>query len=69
MRRPSAPTARAAAGVIDKMPILLVLRTYPREILTAMGARMAENVSYYIFTIVITTYVTDPAGPGQVASP
>jgi MFS family permease len=23
-----------------------------------MGARMAENVSYYIFTIVITTYVT-----------
>jgi metabolite-proton symporter len=50
--------ARAAAGVIDKMPVLLVLRTYPREILTAMGARMAENVSYYIFTIVITTYVT-----------
>jgi metabolite-proton symporter len=50
--------ARAAAGVVDKMPVLLVLRTYPREILTAMGARMAENVSYYIFTIVITTYVT-----------
>ena len=23
-----------------------------------MGARMAENISYYIFTIVITTYVT-----------
>ena len=35
--------ARAAAGVIDKMPVLLVLRTYPREILTAMGARMAER--------------------------
>ncbi len=50
--------ARAAAGVVDKLPVLLVLRTYPREILTAMGARMAENVSYYIFTIVITTYVT-----------
>jgi MFS family permease len=54
--------ARAAAGVIDKMPVLLVLRTYPREILTAMGARMAENVSYYIFTIVITTYVTTELG-------
>ena len=32
--------------------MLLVLRTYPREVLIAMGARMAENVSYYIFTIV-----------------
>jgi metabolite-proton symporter len=42
----------------DKMPILTVLRRYPREVLTAMGARFAENVSYYIFTIVITTYVT-----------
>jgi len=57
--------ARAAAGVIDKMPILLVLRTYPREILTAMGARMAENVSYYIFTIVITTYVTTQLDLGK----
>ena len=34
-----------------------VLRRYPREVLTAMGARFAENVSYYIFTIVVTTYV------------
>jgi metabolite-proton symporter len=57
--------ARAAAGVIDTMPVLLVLRTYPREILTAMGARMAENVSYYIFTIVITTYVTTELGLGK----
>ena len=47
------------------MPVLLVLRTYPREILTAMGARMAENVSYYIFTIVITTYVTTQLDLGK----
>ena len=50
--------ARAAAEPADSMPILQVLRRYPREVLTAMGARFAENVSYYIFTIVITTYVT-----------
>jgi len=50
--------ANADAGGDDKMPILTVLRRYPREVLTAMGARFAENVSYYIFTIVITTYVT-----------
>ncbi|MCY7343031.1 MAG: MHS family MFS transporter [Pseudonocardia sp.] len=49
---------RAAAGTADTMPILDVLRRYPREVLTAMGARFAENVSYYIFTIVVTTYVT-----------
>ncbi|MGH3458285.1 MFS transporter [Aeromicrobium sp.] len=40
------------------MPLLEVIRTYPREVLIAMGMRMAENVSYYIFTIVVLTYVT-----------
>ena len=44
------------------MPILEVFRRYPREVLTAMGARFAENVSYYIFTIVITTYATKRLG-------
>ncbi len=44
---------RAAAGAKDAMPIVEVFRRYPREVLTAMGARFAENVSYYIFTIVI----------------
>ena len=40
------------------LPILEVLRRYPREVLLAMGMRMAENISYYIFTIVVITYVT-----------
>ncbi|QJY47132.1 MFS transporter [Pseudonocardia broussonetiae] len=53
---------RAAAGTADAMPILEVLRSYPREVLTAMGARFAENVSYYIFTIVVTTYATTQLG-------
>ena len=35
------------------MPILEVFRRYPRRCFTAMGARFAENISYYIFTIVI----------------
>jgi metabolite-proton symporter len=48
----------AAAGQKESMPIVEVFRRYPREVFTAMGARFAENVSYYIFTIVITTYVT-----------
>ncbi|MBC8093377.1 MAG: MHS family MFS transporter [Pseudonocardia sp.] len=53
---------RADAGAADAMPILEVLRSYPREVLTAMGARFAENVAYYIFTIVVTTYATTQLG-------
>ncbi|MGH3370355.1 MAG: MFS transporter, partial [Nocardioidaceae bacterium] len=40
------------------MPLLEVIRNYPREVLIAMGMRMAENISYYVFTIVVLTYVT-----------
>lgn len=47
----------AADGAREKLPVLQVLRHYPREVLTAMGARFAENVSYYVFTIVITSYL------------
>jgi MFS family permease len=49
-------TERAAAGTKEHMPIVEVFRRYPREVFTAMGARFAENVSYYIFTIVVTAY-------------
>ncbi len=44
------------------MPLLEVIRTYPREVLVAMGMRMAENISYYIFTVVVLTYVTTYLG-------
>ncbi|GAA4682115.1 MFS transporter [Pseudonocardia yuanmonensis] len=53
---------RAAAGQAQTPPILEVLRRYPREVLTAMGARFAENVSYYIFTIVVSTYMKERFG-------
>jgi metabolite-proton symporter len=39
------------------LPIAAVLRTYPKEVAIAMGMRMAENISYYIFTIVVITFV------------
>ena len=39
------------------MPILEVIRKYPKEVLIAMGMRMAENISYYIFTVIVLTYV------------
>jgi metabolite-proton symporter len=54
--------ALAASGEREVVPIVDVFRRYPREVFTAMGARFAENVSYYIFTIVITTYVVQRLG-------
>ena len=46
------------------MPFLEVIKTYPKEVLIAMGMRMAENISYYIFTIVILAYAKDFLGMG-----
>jgi metabolite-proton symporter len=46
------------------MPILEVIKTYPKEVFIAMGMRMAENISYYIFTIVVLSYAKDFADIG-----
>ena len=43
---------------IPKAPLLDVLRTQPREILIAMGARMAENAFFYVYTVFIIFYAT-----------
>lgn len=49
---------RAAAGQAEKMPIVAVLRHHWRDVLVAMGARMAENISYYVITAFILVYAT-----------
>jgi len=41
----------------EHAPIIEVLRKYPREVLIAMGLRMVENTAYYVFTIVVMTYM------------
>jgi MFS family permease len=46
------------------MPLMEVIKTYPKEVLIAIGMRMAENISYYIFTIVVLAYATDFLGVG-----
>ncbi len=47
------------------IPILEVFRRYPKEVFCAMGMRLAENTSYYIFTIIVITYVTTYDGQGR----
>ena len=44
------------------MPFFEVIKTYPKEVFIAMGMRMAENISYYIFTIVVLSYAKEFAG-------
>jgi MFS transporter, MHS family, shikimate and dehydroshikimate transport protein len=41
-----------------RMPIVEVLRTYPREVLLAAGARVAENGGFYIYSAFVLTYAT-----------
>src|SRR4051794_31147865 len=46
----------------DGLPLLEVLRKYPRNVLLAMGARIAENGFYYFFTVFALSYGTQNLG-------
>ncbi|MCD9193451.1 MFS transporter [Streptomyces albireticuli] len=59
-----AALARAEArkeqgGVAERPPLVAVLRDHRRDVLVAMGARMAENISYYVITAFILVYATE----------
>ncbi|WP_461120264.1 MFS transporter [Saccharothrix stipae] len=51
-----------AGKIKEKPPIVAVVRDHWREVLIAMGARMAENVSYYVITAFILVYITSELG-------
>ncbi|MFK4210610.1 MFS transporter [Streptomyces sp. NPDC030920] len=52
---------RSAAGATERMPLVAVLRHHWRDVLIAMGARMAENISYYVITAFVLVYATTAA--------
>jgi metabolite-proton symporter len=55
-----AARARAEAQKEQRRaPAVEVVRGYKREVLTAMGARVAENISYYVLTVFVLTYATE----------
>ena len=35
-----------------------MLRTYPKQVLLAMGARFAENGAFYIYSVFVLVYAT-----------
>jgi metabolite-proton symporter len=45
-----------------RVPILEAIRQHPRSMLLAMGARMAENSCYYIFTVFSLSYAKQVMG-------
>jgi metabolite-proton symporter len=46
----------------SKAPILDALRQHPKNIVLAMGARIAENGAFYLYTIFILTYAHEQIG-------
>ncbi len=52
-------------GTKANMPIVDVLRTYPKNVLLAMGMRFAENGTFYITTVFVLTYITTALGLEQ----
>jgi len=41
-----------------RLPIVEVLRRYPREVAVAVGARIAENGAFYIYSVFVLVYGT-----------
>jgi metabolite-proton symporter len=54
--------AQEKAPKLEKAPALELLKHNWREVLIAMGARFAENVSYYVITAFILVYVVTGLG-------
>ncbi|WP_394621543.1 MFS transporter [Lentzea sp. JNUCC 0626] len=58
----AAQEKRAKEPVQERAPALELLKHNWREVLIAMGARFAENVSYYVITAFILVYVVTGLG-------
>src|SRR5262249_59600142 len=52
-------------GTEAKMPIVDAITQHPKEVLVAMGARLAENGVFYIYTVFVLTYVAQVLGLPQ----
>ena len=49
-------------GTRSPLPIVEVFCRYPREVLIAIGARLAENGTFYIYTVFVLVYATQKVG-------
>jgi len=58
-------TAQKTSTKPTTLPILDVIRHYPKNVLLAMGARFGENASYYVISVFVLTYATQKLGLSQ----
>ncbi|GHF42710.1 MFS transporter [Kitasatospora xanthocidica] len=61
----AALAAQQARETVEQPPLVSVLKHHWREVLVAMGARMAENISYYVMTTFVLTYAVTHAHFGK----
>jgi MFS transporter, MHS family, shikimate and dehydroshikimate transport protein len=54
--------AAQAQRATSRLPLVDLLRKYPKNLLLAMGARFAENACFYIFTVFIYVYASEARG-------
>jgi len=60
MTEPPAFAEIKRTGSESKAPILDTLRQHPKNVVLAMGARVAENGAFYLYTGFILTFATQP---------
>ncbi|WUD76536.1 MHS family MFS transporter [Streptomyces sp. NBC_00510] len=60
-----AEARKAEESTIERLPLVSVLRDHWRDVLVAMGARMAENISYYVITAFVLVYAVEHAALGK----
>ncbi|MET9293424.1 MFS transporter [Streptomyces sp. NPDC003077] len=56
---------RAGEPAVERLPLVAVLRHHWRDVLIAIGARLAENISYYVVTAFVLVYATEHSGLSQ----
>ncbi|EME51525.1 major facilitator transporter [Rhodococcus ruber BKS 20-38] len=56
----AAQQAAQQSGEHSKVPLVELFRGYWREVLITIGARIAENFSYFLITVFLLTYITGP---------
>ena len=50
------------SGTEARLPIIDVFRTYPKNVLLTMGARLSEGQTFNIFAVVVLTYAANQLG-------
>jgi metabolite-proton symporter len=51
-----------ASGAVAQQPVLEVILRHPRALLLAMGTRIAENGSFYVYSVFVLVYATEHVG-------